>query len=109
VRDGFVTEGTHTNVCAVRDGKLITHPVKNAILDGITREAVLELCIGLGIPYEEKSIPLDSFFKADEIFILGTTTEIMPVAEVDGRMIGDGKPGPITKRLQKAFHKMTRS
>jgi D-alanine transaminase len=109
VRDGFVTEGTHTNVCAVRDGKLMTHPVKNAILDGITREAILELSIGLGIPVEEKPLPLDRFLKSDEIFLLGTTTEIMPVVEVDDRQVGDGTPGPLTRRLQKAFHEMTQS
>ena len=83
VRDGMVTEGTHTNVVAVERGVLLTCPLQNAILDGITRETVLELCRSLSIPFREEPIPEGRFRSADEACILGTSTEIMPVVRID--------------------------
>lgn len=103
VRDGLLTEGAHTNVCAVFEGELRTHPATHRILAGITRGLVLALCAELGIPYREKAIAADALDEAEEMMILGTTTEIMPVIEVDGRPVGDGRPGPVTRRLQGAF------
>lgn len=103
VRDGFLTEGAHTNVCAVIEGDVVTHPATNRILAGITRGLVLELCAELGIPYRERPIAADALGAAQEMMILGTTTEIMPVVEVDGRPVGDGRPGPVTRQLQGAF------
>ena len=103
VRDGLITEGAHTNVCAVLDGVLVTHPATNLILDGITRRVVLGLCAGLGIPTGEEPIPADDLLAAAEVMILGTTTEIKPVVRVDGRQVADGRPGPVTRRLQAAF------
>jgi D-alanine transaminase len=103
VRDGLLTEGAHTNVCAVLDGVLFTHPATHRILAGITRGLVLKLCAELGIPYREEAVGADALTAASEAMILGTTTEIMPVIEVDGRPVGDGRPGPVTRRLQGAF------
>jgi D-alanine transaminase len=108
VRNGFITEGTHTNVSAVFAGEVWTHPANEFILGGITREAVRELCLEAGIGFLEKPIPYDQFMKADEAFLLGTTTEIMPVVEVNGKRIGTGRRGPVTKRLQELFDEMTR-
>lgn len=103
VRDGTITEGAHTNFCALFDGVLVTHPATNLILDGITRRAVLDLCAGLGIPIREAPIPERELMSAAEMMILGTTTEIKPVVQVDGRQVADGRPGPVTRRLQAAF------
>lgn len=106
VRDGAVTEGAHTNFCAVFDGQLITYPKSHYILGGITREIVLGLCGELGIPFEEFPILESQLREADELMIVGTTTEIMPVVQVDGWQVGDGKPGPVTRRLQQAFREL---
>jgi D-alanine transaminase len=108
VRGGAVTEGTRTNAAAVFDGALVTHPVENAILNGITREAVLELCRSMDIPVREEPVGEKRFRSADEAMILGTSTEIMPVVAVDGRPVGNGLPGPVTRALQKAFYRLTR-
>jgi D-alanine transaminase len=108
VRNGIVTEGTHTNVCAVIDGKVWTHPAGTAILDGITREVVKEICAELGIPFMERPVSDTQFMRADEAFLLGTTTEIMPVVQIGSRPVGAGSPGPLTRRLQDAFLLKTR-
>jgi D-alanine transaminase len=103
VRDGVVTEGSHTNFCAVFDGRLVTHPRTNHILAGITRGVVRDLCGALDIPFRESPIREKELRKASELMILGTTTEIMPVVQVDNWRVGDGKPGPVTTKLQQAF------
>jgi D-alanine transaminase len=103
VHEGVITEGAHTNVCAVIDGQLVTHPATHRILAGITRGLVLGLCSQLGIPWREDPIPITGLKAARELMILGTTTEIMPVVQVDGEQVGDGRPGPMTRKLQRAF------
>lgn len=108
VRDGVLTEGAHTNVCAVRDGVLLTYPLSNYILPGITRAVVLDLCRQLELPYREEAVFADELDQIDELLILGTTTEVMPVVTVDGQAVGDGRPGPVTRRLQQAFRERTR-
>ena len=108
VRDGVVTEGTHTNVCAVREGPVKTHPADRTILDGITLEAVREICRDLGIPFEETAVTESGILHADEVFLLGTTTEIMPVVRLGSAPVGTGLPGPMTRRLQEAFFLKTR-
>lgn len=107
VRDGTITEGSHTNFCAVFDGQLITHPLNHRILAGITRKVVLNLCYQLNIPFRELPVLEKELRKASELMILGTTSEILPVVQVDGWMVGDGKPGPITAKLQQAYRKLT--
>ncbi|MDA8353135.1 MAG: D-amino-acid transaminase [Firmicutes bacterium] len=102
-RDGRVTEGSSTNVFLVKDGTLITHPADHLILHGITRQVVLELAAELNWPVEERAASIEELFRADEVFITSTTTEVTPVISIDGRTVSDGKPGPMTRRLQKAF------
>jgi D-alanine transaminase len=104
VRDGVVTEGSHSNVWGVRDGRVITYPACNYILAGMTRARVFELAAGMGLDAVEEVIHLDELYDLDEVFLTGTTTEIMPVVRVDGREIVDGEPGPITRRLIAAFN-----
>ena len=106
VRDGVVTEGSHTSVCAIFDGQLVTHPLTHHILGSVTRDAVLTLCQELEIPYEERPILEETLCDADEVLLLGTTTGVMPVVEIEGRPIGEGKPGAITRNLQGALHGM---
>jgi D-alanine transaminase len=103
VRDGVVTEGGHANVFAVFDGTLVTHPANNLILHGITRGFVLELARELGVPVEERAFSAEALKDADELFYTGTTTEVYPTVEVDGQPLGDGRVGPVTRRLHAVF------
>ena len=103
VRDGVALEGGHSNLFAVRGGELWTYPACNYILDGVTRGHVLALAADLGIPVRLAALPLGDLYGADEVFLSGTTTEVMPVVMVDGRRIGAGTPGPITRRLRDAY------
>lgn len=105
VRDGIVLEGSHSNLFTVFDGGLVTYPASNYILAGITRRYVFDLAAQLGMPAREGLVPIDRLLDADEIFLSGTTTEIMPVVRVDDREIGSGSAGPITRRLQETFRK----
>ena len=103
VKDGVVIEGSHSNLWAVRRDRLLTYPASNYILPGITRAEVFELAAELGIEVEEGPIYEEELFDMDELFLSGTTTEIMPVVRVDGQEIVDGEPGPITRKLLAAF------
>ncbi len=108
VRDGVVIEGSHSNLAAVIDGAVVTYPRSNYILPGITRDTVLQLARDAGIPVREGPIYDQELFAVQELFLLGTTTEVMPVVRVDGHQIGSGRPGPITKRLIELYRKATR-
>ena len=108
VKDGVVIEGSHSNLFGVLDGTLITYPSCNYILSGISREIVLQLARELKIPTREGAIPFDRVYDAEELFLSGTTTEVMPVTTLDGRKIAGGRPGPITTRLMEAFSRKTR-
>ena len=103
VKDGVVIEGSHSNLFGVLDGTLVTFPKCNYILAGITRALVLELARELEIPVSETGILWERLGDVEELFLSGTTTEVMPVTTVDGRPIGDGKVGPVTRRLQQAY------
>jgi D-alanine transaminase len=103
VRDGVVTEGSHSNVWGVRDNRLITYPASNYILAGMTRARVFRLAERLGIQAEEGFILAEELHELDEIFLTGTTTEVMPVVKVDGRTVVDGEPGPVTRKVMRAF------
>lgn len=105
VRNGFVTEGTHTSLFGVKDGTVHTHPCSGSILPGITRQVVLDLCRSLAIPLLEMPIPAGGLFALTEVFLTCTTGEVIPVCALDGRPIGDGRPGPVTLRLQQAFRR----
>ncbi len=99
VRDGIVTEGTHTSVLGVRKGTLITHPLGPLILPSVTRELVLEVARAQGVPVSEQPFTKQELFALDELFVSGTTTDVTPIVEVDSRRIGSGKPGPVSKAL----------
>jgi branched-chain amino acid aminotransferase len=99
---GYVAEGSGENVFMVRHGLLKTPPLMS-ILEGITRASVVELARLEGIPLKEEPLSRDEIYIADELFFTGTAAEITPVREVDHRAIGSGKPGPLTKRLQRQF------
>ena len=103
VRDGFVTEGSHSSVAAVFDGTVTVHPFTNRILPGITRKVMLELCADLGLPIETFPVAADELPEADELFLTGTTTGIMPIVQVDDWAVGDGTPGPVAQKLLEAF------
>jgi branched-chain amino acid aminotransferase len=100
---GFVAEGASTNVFLSRGGTVATPPLSAGILAGITREVVLELLPGLGIPFREEPLRLDDLLSADEAFMTSTTREIVPVRQVDETTIGHGRPGPLTRRVMEAF------
>jgi branched-chain amino acid aminotransferase len=108
-QSGFVCEGTAENVFTVKDGKVITPPTSTGALRGITRTAVMTLAEKLGYPIVERNITPNELFTADEVFLTGTAAEITPVREVNKRVIGSGKPGPVTKRLMQEFDKILRS
>ncbi len=108
VRDGYITEGSHTTVFAVYNGDLVTHPLNNYILPGITREVVFKLCNELKINIQESPVSEKELNKADEIMLVGTSVEIMPVIKVDDWTVGTAKPGHITKKLQNSFGKLIR-
>lgn len=107
VRDGVVLEGTHTSFFGVFGGVVRTAPKSNYILPSITRSVALELCRDHGIPAEETPIFLSELGSAEEMFLAGTTLEIMPVVCADGRPVGDGKPGPMVQRLLQLFRAKT--
>jgi D-alanine transaminase len=99
VRDGVVTEATRSNVLAVVGGVMRTHPTGPLILPGVTREVVLELASGAGIPVREEELGADELFAAEEVLLTGTTADVTPVVTVDGRAVGEGRPGPVGRRL----------
>ncbi len=99
-RDGAVTEGSHTNFAAVYDGVFHTYPLCHYILPGITRMAVLEICRDFDIPLREWPVLLERLPWADECMVLGSSTEVMPVVRINGKPVGDGTPGPVTRKIQ---------
>lgn len=105
---GDVAECTGDNVFIVDKGVLKTPSTDSGILEGITRNAVLEIAEEMGIPTEQTTLSRYDLFVADECFLTGSAAEVVPVVQLDNRPIGDGKPGPITKQLLEAFHKLVR-
>lgn len=107
--NGEVAECTGDNIFIVRRGRLLTPPIDAGILEGITRNAVIALAGNENIPVAEVTMTRHDVIVADECFLTGSAAEVIPVVRLDGRPIGDGKPGPLTTRLMKAFHRMVRS
>jgi D-alanine transaminase len=103
VRDGVLTEGTRTNLAAVIDGALVTHPLTTHVLPGITRAVALDLARDLGIPVVERPILETEVGGVEELLLLGTTMEVAAVTHLDGRAVRDGHPGPVARRLQAAM------
>jgi D-alanine transaminase len=103
VKDGVAIEGAHQNFWGVFDGTVVTHPVTQAILPGITRGVALEVARELGIPVEERPIHVEELAGADELFFTGTTGEVRPCVKVDGRAVGDGAVGKVTRAMSEGF------
>ena len=107
VRDGVALEGSAASFFVVMDGEVRTAPRSNYILGSITRDVVLRLCAANGIPARETPVFVQELEHVDEVFFASTTIEIMPVVELDGRAVGAGKPGPVTKQLIGLFSQET--
>jgi len=103
IRDGVVTEGTKTNFFGVVNGSLRTHPCDSHILPGITRSVLRELATALSIELDETPIKESEIPKLSELFLTGTTTDVMPVVRLDDKPIGPGKPGELTRKLQRVL------
>jgi branched-chain amino acid aminotransferase len=106
--NGFVSEGSGENIFIVKNGVLLTPDLSSSILEGITRNTILQLAREEGIPVQEGRITRDQLWLADECFFTGTAAEVTPVREVDDRAIGDGTVGPVTRRLQERFFSIVR-
>jgi D-alanine transaminase len=101
--DGTLTEGTHTSLFGVVDGVLVTTENGPAILPGMTRRLIVELAAKAGIAFREQNLHRQSLGRVSELFLTGTTSEVLPVVKVDGNLIGAGWPGPVTRKLQQAY------
>lgn len=102
-RGDIITEGSSSNAYGIKDGVLYTHPTTNLILNGITRQVILDCCDEIGLAVKEEAFTISEAFKMDEFFISSTGIEVMPVVKLDEQIVGDGKPGEWTKKLQQAF------
>jgi branched-chain amino acid aminotransferase len=105
--EGYVAECTGDNIFVIKGGVIRTPPGYAGILEGITRATVMELAVEAGIEVVETMMTQFDVYSADEVFLTGTAAEVIPVVDVDGRRIGDGKPGEITNQLIKAFRAVT--
>jgi len=103
VRNGFVTEGAHSNIFFVRDGALYTHPESNEILSGITRKIIIGIAAEHGIPVVEEAVASDMIPYMHEAFICNTTGEVVPVLKISDQVIGEGSPGTVTRRVLALF------
>ena len=99
-----LAEGAMSNVFLVKDGRLLTPPVEEGVLPGITRAAVLEIAAEVDVPAEQRALTVHDLLDADEVFLTNSIMEVMPVARVEAREIGQGKPGPVTTKLADAYH-----
>lgn len=106
--EGFVAECTGDNVFIVKNGELFTPPLSAGALYGITRGTVMDIAREAGIKVSEPNLTRYDIFNADECFLTGTGAEIVPVVKVDGRVIGDGKPGSVTRMLEDRYHALTK-
>lgn len=107
-KEGFVCEGVAENIFTVSNDVIITPPTSTGALRGITRNVVIEIARKFGYTVLKKEITPTDLFLADEVFFTGTAAEVVPVKEINGRQIGSGKPGPITRRLMAEYHKLVR-
>jgi branched-chain amino acid aminotransferase len=105
---GYVAECTGDNIFIVRDGRLFTPPIAAGILEGITRDEILDIARAARLEVREENLTRQDLYVADECFLTGTAAEVVPVVRIDKRTIGSGKPGPVTKRLAEEFHRRTR-
>jgi len=103
VEDGFVTEGTSSNAYIVKDGKVITRPLSNSILAGCTRRSLFRLAKEHGVEIEERRFTPEEAYAADEAFLTSASQFVMPIVEIDGKRVGGGQPGPVTRKLRDLF------
>lgn len=108
IRNGIITEGSHSSFMAVKDGVVYTHPDSNLILPGITKKVVMEICRANGIPVIEEGILSSELAGMDEMMIVGTGSEVSPVIKIDETLVGNGQPGPVTLFIQEKFFEQTR-
>jgi D-alanine transaminase len=101
--DGTITEGSHTSIFAVQDGRILATPLGPHILPGITRGLVVRLAEQAGIPIAEARVRRDQLAHVHEMFLTGTTSEVLAITRVDGEPVGGGSPGPVTRRLQETY------
>ncbi|MFZ0826452.1 MAG: branched-chain-amino-acid transaminase [Verrucomicrobiia bacterium] len=106
--EGFVAECSGDNLFIVKNGALLTPPLSAGALYGITRQTVMELAEEAGLKVSEPNLTRYDLFCADECFLTGTGAEIVPVVKIDGRIIGKGKPGPVTRQLEDDYHGLTK-
>lgn len=106
IRDGMITEATHSSVLGIKNGVVITRPLSNLVLPGITRKVILEICAAFTVPFEEREFPENEFYEMDEIIIAGTGSEITPVIQVNDQFIGNKKPGKTTRFIQQKFFEL---
>ena len=106
--DGFISEASGENIFIVRKGTLMTPPISMGALEGITRNAVLDIAEKLTLDAKENIFTRHDIFISEECFLTGTAAELIPVVKVDGRLIGAGLPGPVTRRILAEFKKMTK-
>ena len=105
---GFVAECTGDNIFLARDGQLQTPPITAGLLEGVTRDAVIQLIRKRDWPFREMELTRHDLYVADECFLTGTAAEVIPVTKIDGRPVGAGKPGPITRQLMGDFAELVR-
>jgi D-alanine transaminase len=103
VEDGQVTEGTSSNAYIVMDGKVITRPLSNSILAGVTRRSLFRLAKEQGVAIEERAFTPEEAYAADEAFLTSATNFVLPIVEIDGRRIGSGQPGPVARKLRDIY------
>ncbi len=109
IRNGIVTEGSHSSFMAVKNGVVYTHPDSNLILPGITKKVILEICRDNNIKVVEEGIPASELATLDEMMIVGTGSEVTPVVQIDEMQVGNGKPGPVSSFIRDRFFEQTQS
>ncbi|WP_043934062.1 D-amino-acid transaminase [Bacillus sp. EB01] len=102
-RNGTVTEGSSSNIFIVESGTIYTHSADNLILNGITRQTLAKLCQREGILFVEKAFTVEDLNSADEVILASTTSELTPIVKIDGKLVGNGEPGPVTRKVQMLF------
>ncbi|WED24514.1 D-amino-acid transaminase [Vibrio sp. JC009] len=109
IEDGFVTEGGSNNAYIVKDGKIITRPLSNDILHGITRASLLKMASDANIEIEERAFTIEEAYEAEEAFISSASTFVWPVVQIDDKVIGSGKPGPVAQKLREIYIEIAKS
>lgn len=102
-KEGFMTEGSHTSMFGIKDGRLLTAPASSNVLPGITKRQVLEIAENIKLPLEDVRIKKEDIYNLDELFLAGTSEEVIPIVKVDDKPIGSGKPGPIVQNIYSEF------